>query len=106
MMHVTGDGERMYVANSSPSTLDHSGRSYFRLVHIGPVGMKVDRFINGIDFGRFSTGRARGHDMLLNGVKRPPKPTSERSIRAVAPREMSLLASSGREGFGDRPITP
>lgn len=65
MMHVTGDGERMYVANSSLSTLDQSGRFYVRLIHIRPDGMKVDRFIN-IDFDRFPTGPARGHDVLLN----------------------------------------
>jgi hypothetical protein len=49
MMHMTGDGERMYVVNSSLSMLDHLKRSQVRLAHIGPVGMKVDRFIN-VDF--------------------------------------------------------
>jgi selenium-binding protein 1 len=65
MMHVTGDGKRMYVSNSLLSTLDHSGRFYVRLVHIGPDGMKVDPFFN-IDLNQFKTGPARGHDMLLN----------------------------------------
>jgi selenium-binding protein 1 len=65
MMHVTGDGKRMYVSNSLLSTLDHSGRFYVRLVHIGPDGMKVDPFFN-IDLNRFKSGPARGHDMLLN----------------------------------------
>jgi methanethiol oxidase len=65
MMHVTGDGKRMYVTNSLLSTLDHSGRFYARLVHIGPDGMKVDPFFN-IDFNKFPTGPARGHDMLIN----------------------------------------
>jgi len=65
MMHVTGDGKRMYVSNSLLSTLDHSGRFYVRLVHIGPDGMKVDPFFN-IDLNKFPTGPARGHDMLIN----------------------------------------
>jgi selenium-binding protein 1 len=65
MMHVTGDGKRMYVSNSLLSTLDHSGRFYVRLIHIGPDGMKVDPFFN-IDLNKFPTGPARGHDMLIN----------------------------------------
>ncbi len=65
MMHVTGDGKRMYVSNSLLSTLDHSGRFYVRLVHVGPDGMKVDPFFN-IDLNNLPTGPARGHDMLIN----------------------------------------
>jgi methanethiol oxidase len=65
MMHVTGNGKRMYVSNSLLSTLDHAGRFYVRLIHIGPDGMKVDPFFN-IDLNRFKTGPARGHDMLVN----------------------------------------
>lgn len=65
MMHVTGDGKRMYVSNSLLSTLDHAGRFWVRLVHVGPDGMKVDPFFN-VDLNRFPTGPARGHDMLLN----------------------------------------
>ncbi len=65
MMHVTGDGKRMYVSNSLLSTLDHSGRFFVRLVHVGPDGMKVDPFFN-IDLNKFPTGPARGHDMLIN----------------------------------------
>jgi selenium-binding protein 1 len=65
MMHVTGDGRRMYVSNSLLSTADHAGRFWVRLVHIGPDGMKVDPFFN-IDLNALPTGPARGHDMLLN----------------------------------------
>ncbi|SIO43014.1 selenium-binding protein 1 [Singulisphaera sp. GP187] len=65
MMHLTGDGKRMYVTNSLLSTLDHAGRFYVRLVHIGPDGMKVDPFFN-IDLNTLPTGPARSHDMLLN----------------------------------------
>src|SRR5437016_4081330 len=65
MMHVTGDGKRMYVSNSLLSTLDHSGRFYVRLILIGPDGMKVDPFFN-IDLNHLKTGPARGHDMLVN----------------------------------------
>jgi hypothetical protein len=35
MMHVTGDCQRMCVANASLSMPDHSGRFYVRLAHIG-----------------------------------------------------------------------
>jgi selenium-binding protein 1 len=55
----------MYVTNSLLSTLDHAGRFYVRLVHIGPDGMKVDPFFN-IDLNHLPTGPARGHDMLIN----------------------------------------
>src|SRR4051794_1128960 len=65
MMHLTGDSKRMYVTNSLLSTLDHSGRFYVRLVHVGPDGMKVDPFFN-VDLNKLPTGPARGHDMLVN----------------------------------------
>jgi selenium-binding protein 1 len=65
MMHVTGDGKRMYVSNSLLSTLDHSGRFYVRLVHLGPDGMKLDPFFN-IDLNKLPSGPARPHDMLIN----------------------------------------
>ncbi|MBV9125450.1 MAG: beta-propeller fold lactonase family protein [Planctomycetes bacterium] len=64
MMHLTGDGKRMYVTNSLLSTLDHAGTFYVRLVQVGPDGMKVDPFFN-IDLNKLPTGPARGHDMLL-----------------------------------------
>lgn len=65
MMHVTGDGKRMYVTNSLLSTLDHAGTFWVRLVHIGPDGMKMDPTFN-IDLTKLPGGPARGHDMLLN----------------------------------------
>ena len=65
MMHVSGDGKRMYVSNSLLSTLDHAGRFWVRLVHVGVDGMKVDPFFN-IDLNKLPTGSARGHDMLIN----------------------------------------
>jgi selenium-binding protein 1 len=64
MMHLTGDGKRMYVTNSLLSTLDHAGTFWVRLVHIGPDGMKMDPFFN-VDLNKLPTGPARGHDMLL-----------------------------------------
>jgi selenium-binding protein 1 len=64
MMHVTGDGKRMYITNSLLSTLDHSGNFWVRLAHIGPDGMKMDPFFN-IDLTNLPSGAARGHDMLL-----------------------------------------
>ena len=64
MMHVTGDGKRMYITNSLLSTLDHAGTFWVRLAHIGPDGMKMDPFFN-VDLNKLPTGPARGHDMLL-----------------------------------------
>jgi selenium-binding protein 1 len=65
MMHVTGDGKRMYITNSLLSTLDRSEVFWVRLAHIGPDGIKMDPFFN-VDLTKFKTGPARGHDMLLN----------------------------------------
>lgn len=64
MMHVTGDGKRMYITNSLLSTLDHAGTFWVRLAHIGPDGIKMDPFFQ-IDLNKLPTGPARGHDMLL-----------------------------------------
>jgi selenium-binding protein 1 len=64
MMHLTGDGKRMYITNSLLSTLDHSGNFWVRLAHVGPDGLKMDPFFN-VDLTKLSTGPARGHDMLL-----------------------------------------
>jgi selenium-binding protein 1 len=64
MMHVTGDGKRMYISNSLLSTLDRSENFWVRLAHIGPDGIKMDPFFN-VDLTKFRTGPARGHDMLL-----------------------------------------
>ena len=64
MMHVTGDGKRMYITNSLLSTMDHSDRFWVRLAQIGPDGLKLDPNFN-VDLTKFPTGPARGHDMLL-----------------------------------------
>ena len=64
MLHLTGDGKRMYVTNSLLSTMDRSENFWVRLVHVGPDGMKMDPFFN-VDLTKFKTGPARGHDMLL-----------------------------------------
>ena len=65
MMHVTGDGKRMYITNSLLSTLDRSENFWVRLAHVGPDGLKMDPFFN-VDLTKFPTGPARGHDMLLD----------------------------------------
>jgi selenium-binding protein 1 len=44
MMHVTGDGKRLCLSNSSLTTLDHSGRFCVRFVHFGPDCLTVDPF--------------------------------------------------------------
>ncbi len=64
MMHVTGDGKRMYITNSLLSTMDRSDKFWVKLARIGPDGMKLDPDFN-VDLTKFKTGPARGHDMLL-----------------------------------------
>ena len=65
MMHVSSDGKRMYVTNSLLSTIDRSTDFWLKRADIGPDGLKLDEdFV--IDFTKFKTGPARGHDMLLN----------------------------------------
>jgi selenium-binding protein 1 len=65
MMHVTGDGKRMYITNSLLSTMDRPAPFWVRLARIGPDGIKMDPAFN-VDLNKFRTGPARGHDMLLN----------------------------------------
>jgi selenium-binding protein 1 len=65
MMHVTGDGKRMYISNSLLSTMDRSEDFWVKLAHITPKGMVLDPDFH-VDLTRFRTGPARGHDMLLN----------------------------------------
>jgi selenium-binding protein 1 len=65
MMHVTGDGKRMYITNSLLSTLDRSDRFWVKLAHVGPDGMRLDPDFF-VDLTKLRTGPARGHDMLLN----------------------------------------
>jgi selenium-binding protein 1 len=64
MLHLTGDGQRMFVSNSLLSTMDRSEDFWVRLIRVGPDGMKMDPKFN-IDLTKFKTGPARGHDMLL-----------------------------------------
>ncbi len=64
MMHVSGDGKRMYITNSLLSTTDRSGNFWVRLAHIGPDGLKMDPFFT-IDLTKLPGGPVRGHDMLL-----------------------------------------
>jgi selenium-binding protein 1 len=64
MMHVTGDGKRMYLTNSLLSTMDRSEDFWVRLAHLSPEGMKLDPAFK-VDLTKFPTGPARGHDMLL-----------------------------------------
>jgi len=42
MMHVTGDGKRMYITNSLLSTMDRTDQCWVRLAHLTPEGMKLD----------------------------------------------------------------
>jgi selenium-binding protein 1 len=65
MMHVTGDGKRMYITNSLLSTMDRSDQCWVKLAHITPEGLKLDADFQ-VDLTKLKTGPARGHDMLLN----------------------------------------
>jgi selenium-binding protein 1 len=65
MLHLTGDGKRMYVTNSLLSTMDRSEDFWVKLVHVTPEGMKLDKSFK-VDLTKFKAGPARGHDMLLN----------------------------------------
>jgi selenium-binding protein 1 len=65
MMHVTGDGKRMYITNSLLSTMDRSGDFWIKLANVTPEGLKLEPAFH-VDLTRLPTGAARGHDMLLN----------------------------------------
>ncbi|MCC6418322.1 MAG: selenium-binding protein [Gemmataceae bacterium] len=65
MMHVTGDGQRMYITNSLLSTIDRPARFWIKLAAVGSDGMKLVPDFD-VDLNNFPTGPARGHDMLLN----------------------------------------
>jgi selenium-binding protein 1 len=65
MMHVTGDGKRMYITNSLLSTMDRTDQCWVKLAHITPEGLQLDREFM-VDLSKLKTGPARGHDMLLN----------------------------------------
>jgi selenium-binding protein 1 len=65
MMHTILYAKMTYATDSLLSTLDHAGRFYVRLIHVGLDCMKVDPFVN-IDLNNLPTGPARGHDMLIN----------------------------------------
>jgi methanethiol oxidase len=65
MMHVTGDGKRMYITNSLLSTMDRSTDFWVKRALITPEGMKLDDAFH-VDLTRLKSGPARGHDMLLN----------------------------------------
>jgi selenium-binding protein 1 len=65
MMHLTGDGKRMYVTNSLLSTMDRTDKCWIRLIRIDGKGMKVDKALD-IDLSKLPGGAMRGHDMLLN----------------------------------------
>ena len=65
MMHVTGDGKRMYITNSLLSTMDRPAKFWVKLAHIGGDGMKLDTDFH-VDLNALPVGPVRGHDMLLN----------------------------------------
>lgn len=65
MMHVTGDGKRMYLTNSLLSTMDGTSEFWIKRARITDRGMELDPDLH-IDLTKLKTGPARGHDMLLN----------------------------------------
>jgi selenium-binding protein 1 len=64
MMHVTGDGKRMYITNSLLSTMDPAKEFWVKQANVTPGGLKLDPSFK-VDLTKFKTGPARGHDMLL-----------------------------------------
>jgi selenium-binding protein 1 len=64
MLHLTHDGQRMYITNSLLSTMDRSDRFWVRLARVGPDGLTLDKKFD-VDLTKLRTGPARGHDMLL-----------------------------------------
>ena len=64
MLHLTGDGKRMYVTNSLLSTMDKSSDFKVKLIRVDGGTMKLDPTFK-VDLTKFKTGPARGHDMLL-----------------------------------------
>src|SRR5262249_42958341 len=92
MMHLTGDGKRMYVTNSLLSTTDRSGDFWVRLIRVDEKGMTIDPKFN-VDLTKFPTGAARGHDMLLTWggpaddrrSERRPRPLPLRPARGHRP---------------------
>ena len=46
MMHVTGDGKRMYITNSLLSTMDRTDHCWVKLAAHRPDGMKLDPDFN------------------------------------------------------------
>ena len=65
MLHLTHDGQRMYITNSLLSTMDRTDRCWVRLARVGPDGLTLDKKFD-VDLTKFPTGPARGHDMLLH----------------------------------------
>ena len=64
MLHLTGDGRRMYVTNSLLSTMDRDEKFWVKRVNVTKDGMALDETFF-VDLTKFKTGPARGHDMLL-----------------------------------------
>jgi selenium-binding protein 1 len=65
MLHLTGDGKRMYTTNSLLSTMDRSNDFWVQLIRVSRDGMTLDPKFK-VDLTKFKTGPARGHDMLLH----------------------------------------
>ena len=64
LLHLTGDGRRMYVTNSLLSTMDKDEKFWVKRINVTMDGMALDEtFV--VDLTKFKTGPARGHDMLL-----------------------------------------
>lgn len=64
MMKLSPDSRRLYVTNSLLSTMDPDEDFHAWLFHVGPDGMRMDERFHP-DFGRFASGPAGPHDMLL-----------------------------------------
>jgi selenium-binding protein 1 len=65
MLHLTGDGKRMYITNSLLSTMDRPADFWVKLARVGSDGKLTMDPAFQVDLTKFKTGPARGHDMLL-----------------------------------------
>ena len=65
MMHVTGDGQRMYITNSLLSTMDRSDQCWVKLARVKRGTMTLEETFF-VDLTKLPSGAVRGHDILLN----------------------------------------
>ena len=75
MMHVTGDGKRMYITNSLLSTMDRPGQFWVKMAHVGPDGMKLQQWVRdgpvkqGLDRDNWTYAELADHLYKTQGIR-------------------------------------